>query len=53
MLYSSGRTDPELRVNATKSILVLIPSPVEINRAIHPLLNHLEKTFKQISIGHN
>lgn len=35
-------TDPEFRVNVTKSISVLVPSSIEIHRTIHPSLNHLK-----------
>lgn len=39
-------TDPELRINVTKSIFVIIPPSVEVNRTIHPSLYHLKEAHK-------
>ena len=34
-------TQPVLSSSATKALLVVIPGPVEVHRAVHPPLEHL------------
>lgn len=51
MLHSEEKhTNPELRVHVTETILVLCPSPVEVNRTISPPLNHLEEAYDTIHL---
>ena len=36
-------TEPVLSSSAPKALLVLIPGPVEVHRAVHPRLEHLDR----------
>ena len=43
VLKKNTNTYPKFCINVAKSFLVFSPSPVKIDRSIHPSLNHLKK----------